>query len=92
MIYPKVMAVKKTCKNLIAQVYSDIADTFQNQISERGIKQKAAFSAAIKLWTELPPEIQARLLDQSLNGSTFIGLVNQVIDARFSKKKSSSKG
>jgi hypothetical protein len=84
------MSDKKSSRKFIAEIYSETADIFQKQVSERGTKQKAAISAAMRLWAELPVEIQARLLDQSLNGSAFIELVNQVIDERISSKKKTS--
>jgi len=66
--------------NLASKVPADIARCFRSQAKERGQKVKTNLAAAAKLWTQLPEEIQARLLNQSLAGDTFIELVRQIAD------------
>ena len=58
-------------KSLGGMMDSAIVDAFNRQLERFGdsIKKKRALSAAVKLWTELPAEIQIRLLDQSMDGN-----------------------
>jgi len=79
------MDEKKTEKLLSADIDSDLADNFLSQADERGYRKKRALAAAIKLWIELPTEIQARLLDLSLDGSSFIELVRKIADEQIAK-------
>ncbi|MBN1126951.1 MAG: hypothetical protein JXA82_18260 [Sedimentisphaerales bacterium] len=85
------MATSKNEKSLIAQVDLGLADKFQAQLAERGQKQKLAMSAAIKLWIELPVEIQARLLDQSMDSSAFISLVREIVDQRIQEGRKAAR-
>ncbi|MCK4959196.1 MAG: hypothetical protein KAT00_07340 [Planctomycetes bacterium] len=69
-------------RNLSGMVDEPLFERFTEQADARGVKVKRAVAAAAKLWVELPPEIQARLLNQSLDESAFIGLVRQIVDDR----------
>lgn len=85
------MGEKISEKSLGGMMPIEIVDAFYRQLERFGdsIKKKRALAAAVKLWTELPTEVQLRLLDQSLDTSAFLDLVNSIIDKRLSKKKSS---
>ena len=67
---------------LSAQIDKAVSDVFLSQAKGRGFKKKAALESAVKLWTSLPPEIQARLMDSSLEETTFIELIHQIVDER----------
>lgn len=71
---------KENGVNLASKVSPEIADAFRSQARSRRQPIKYALAAAAKLWTELPPEIQARLLDQSLSTDGFITIVRQIAD------------
>ena len=79
------MTRQKNEKLLSADVNSDLADLFLEQADKRGYKKKRAFSAAIKLWSELPQEAQGRLIDQSLDANSFVALVQEIVDERIAK-------
>jgi hypothetical protein len=81
------MDEKKFEKLLSAHVDAELCDRFLQQASTRSIVKKRALAAAINLWIELPPEIQARLLDRSTKGSAFVELVNQIVDERIGALK-----
>jgi len=72
-------------KLLGAHVKIELADRFVQQSDERGYKIKRSLFAAAKLWIELPPEVQSRLLDQSLDTNSFIELVRQIADEQIEK-------
>jgi hypothetical protein len=61
------MAYKKTEKTLAGDIPIELFDVFDKQTMERKQPKKAAISSAIKLWTELPSEIQAQILEQSFD-------------------------
>lgn len=76
------MAYKKTETTLTGDIPTSLHETFGKQVEERSQVKKLAIAAAIRLWTELPLEIQAKLLNQSMSGSAFIDLVQQIVDER----------
>ena len=84
---------KKNEKLLSADVDRKIVDNFLSQASKRGFTKKRVLAAAVELWTKLPLEIQARLLDQSLDSGSFTDLVRQIADEQIQKalKKKSAK-
>ena len=41
----------------------------------------------VGLWVQLPEEVQAKLLNQSLDGKTFINLVRQIADEQIKKSQ-----
>jgi hypothetical protein len=71
--------------NLASKVPAKVAETFRKQAQERGQKVKTNLAAAAQLWTQLPEEIQAKLLNQSLDGNSFIELVRQIVDEQIKK-------
>jgi hypothetical protein len=79
------MVQKKNEKLLSADIDCKIVDKFLSQASERGFTKKRALAAAVKLWTELPLEMQARLLSKDTNIDSFTELVRQVVDERIKK-------
>jgi hypothetical protein len=73
---------KKPEKALIAQINVELAEKFQSQLAKRKQMQKYAMTAAIKLWIELPVDVQARLLDESMDANSFVELVRGITDER----------
>lgn len=74
------MAEENFEKLLSADVDSKLADRFLEQADQRGYKKKRSLAAAVKLWVELPEVVQARLLNQSLDGDSLVELVQQILD------------
>ena len=87
------MVQKKSEKLLSADIDRKIVDNFLSQASKRGFTKKRVLAAAVELWTKLPLEIQAKLLDQSLDSGSFTELVRQIADEQIQKaqKKKTSK-
>ena len=79
------MVQKKSEKLLSADIDRKIVDEFLSQASKRGFTKKRVLAAAIRLWTHLPLEIQAQLLDQSIEEESFIHLVRQIADEQIQK-------
>ena len=71
--------------NLASKVPQDVADKFRKQAQERGQKVKTNLAAAVKLWIELPEDVQARLLNQATDSAAFIALVRQIADEQIQK-------
>ena len=69
-------------KNLGGKMNGDLVDRFTKQVDQRSSKIKRSLAAAVKLWIELPQEVQSRLLDQSLDANSLIGLVEEIVDER----------
>jgi ATP-dependent Clp protease adapter protein ClpS len=67
-------------KNLGGMMNSEIVDKFTNQVNERGHKIKRALASSVKLWVELPEEIQVKLLNQSTDSNSFMDIVRKVVD------------
>ena len=61
---------------------SELKDKIDAQVEECGWKIGRVVIGMAKLWAELPPSIQARLLSQSLESDSFIELVQQIVDER----------
>jgi len=74
------MSEKFSEKLLSASIPAQVADAFLEQADERGFKKKRALSAAVKLWAELPREIQANLMDLSLDSSAFVEMVHNIVN------------
>lgn len=79
------MVQKKNEKLLSADIDRPLVDAFLSQASQRGFTKKRVLAAAVKLWTNLPLEIQARLLDQSLEEESFTDLIRQIADEQIQK-------
>lgn len=69
-------------KNLGAMIATDLVDEFTAQVDQRGYKIKRALAAAVKLWKDLPEEIQARLLNQSLDSNSLVEIVQEIVEER----------
>ena len=87
------MVRSKNEKLLSADIDRKVVDNFLSQASKRGFTKKRVLAAAVELWTKLPLEIQAKLLDQSLDSGSFTDLVRQIADEQIQKalKKKSAK-
>ena len=72
-------------KLLSADMDRKLVDDFLSQASQRGFTKKRVLAAAVKLWIQLPREVQATLLDQSLDEDSFIDLVRQIADEQIQK-------
>ncbi len=79
------MVRAKSEKLLSADIDRKIVNTFLSQASKRGFTKKRVLAAAVKLWMELPLEIQAKLLDQSLDSGSFVSLVRHIADEQIKK-------
>ncbi len=69
-------------KNLASVVPAKLANKFRSQAKKRRQHIKYSLAAAVKLWISLPPEIQAKLLNEELEPNSFIALVRQIVDER----------
>jgi hypothetical protein len=79
------MVRAKNEKLLSADIDCKTVDKFLDQASERGFTKKRVLAAAAKLWTELPLEVQARLLSKDTNINSFTELVRQIVDEQIKK-------
>ena len=79
------MVRAKNEKLLSADIDRKVVDNFLTQASKRGFTKKRVLAAAVKLWIELPLEVQAKLLDQSIDGKSFVSLVRQITDEQIKK-------
>jgi hypothetical protein len=79
--------LNKFGKLLSAHIDPELCDHFLQQAHMRCIVKKRALAGAVRLWTELPAEIQARLLDRTAEENTFVDLVGQIVDERLGKPK-----
>ena len=86
-----VMVRAKNEKLLSGDVDSKIVDKFLKQVDSRGFKKKRALAAAVQLWMELPEEVQAKQLNQSLESNTFVELVRQIADEQIKKAVKNTK-
>ena len=82
------MAYKSDEQTLAGDIPAKLFEDFEKQRSERGQVKKAAIVAAIRLWLGLPRDVQARLIDQSLEDSAFIELVQRIVDEHIKTKHS----
>lgn len=76
------MSEIKNAKSLGGMMDALLVDKFTQQIDERGGKIKRSLAAAVKLWIELPADLQGLLLDESLQTDSFIALVRKIVDDR----------
>lgn len=81
------MVQKKSEKLLSADINHKVVDNFLSQASKRGFTKKRVLAAAVKLWTELPLGIQAKLLDQSLDSGSFAEMVRHIADEQIKKSR-----
>ena len=73
--------------NLASKVPPEIAEAFRNQAQKRGQKVKTNLAAAAKLWIQLPEDVQAKLLNQSLDGKAFVEMVRHIADEQIKKAR-----
>jgi len=66
--------------NFGSKIPEEIAAGFREQARQRHQHVKYNLAAAAKLWLELPLEIQARMLDQSLEAGNLRAMVEKIID------------
>ena len=64
---------------LIAHVPEDVGEAFKAQCNERAFLQYRALTAAVRLWTDLPAEVQAQLVNQSMDAGMLIALVREIV-------------
>lgn len=83
--------MEKEEKLLSAHVESSLIDQFLGQAEERGFKKKRVLAGAVRLWVSLPPEIQAKLLNESLTGDSFLSLVQEIVDERMEAGKQAAR-
>jgi len=76
------MSEKKDEKSLGGMIDVSLVDRFIEQVDDRGSKIKRSLAAAVKLWIELPADVQGLLLDESLKTDSFIALVRKIVDDR----------
>ena len=81
------MAYKSDEQTLSADIPAGLFEEFDNQRRDRGQVKKDAVRAMVRLWIGLPEEIQARLLNQVLDGSAFLELVQTIVDERIEAGK-----
>jgi hypothetical protein len=79
------MVRAKSEKLLSADIDCKVVDKFLDQASERGFTKKRVLAAAVKLWTELPLEVQARLLSKDSDIDSFADLVRRTIEEQVKK-------
>ena len=85
------MTIKKSEKNLGGMMDSNLVEEFTSQVDDRGSKIKRSLVAAVKLWIELPAEIQALLLNQSLDANSFVSLIQEIVDERINAGRKSAR-
>ncbi len=76
------MAYKKDEKTLAADIKISVLNKFEKQWKARGQVQKRAVEAALRLWTSLPEDLQARLLAGGSGDDNFVSVVQQIVDRR----------
>ncbi len=76
------MAYKKNEKTLAADIPTGVFRDFEKQRFQRGQIKKQAITAALNLWISLPEDIQARIINKSLDSNALVELVEQILDQR----------
>jgi hypothetical protein len=76
------MAYKKDERTLAADIKISVLNKFEKQWKARGQVQKRAVEAALRLWTSLPEDLQARLLAGGSGDEDFVSVVQQIVDRR----------
>lgn len=79
------MAYRNDEKTLNADIAADLFDLLEKQRRNRGQIKKDAVQAAIKLWVDLPRDIQSSLIDRSLDANSLVILVQEIVDQRIAK-------
>ncbi|MHC4620380.1 MAG: hypothetical protein ACYTEQ_21740 [Planctomycetota bacterium] len=76
------MNEKNSERNLAGMVEAGLADEFSEQADRIGGKIKRHLAAAARLWISLPDDIKIRLLDQSVDATSFVAIVQEIVDER----------
>jgi hypothetical protein len=76
------MNEKNSERNLAGMVEAALADEFSEQADRIGGKIKRHLAAAARLWISLPDDIKIRLLDQSVDATSFVAIVQEIVDER----------
>ena len=79
------MAYNENERTLSADIPEKLFEEFNKQRKKHGQVKKEAVRAMVKLWVQLPEEVQAKLLNQSLDGKSFTRLVSHIADERIKK-------
>ena len=79
------MAYNDNERTLSADIPAELFEEFNTQRKKQGQVKKEAVRAMVKLWVQLPEEVQAKLLNQSLDGKSFTRLVSHIADERIKK-------
>jgi hypothetical protein len=79
------MAYKDNERTLGADIPVDLFDEFNDQCKRLGQIKKEAVRAMVKLWVQLPDEIQAKLINQSLDTDSFVELVSHIANKQIKK-------
>ena len=59
------MAYKKGAVSFHAEVDKDVSDTLKKQLKRRGQVKNDATTAALRIWTALPAELQVAVINES---------------------------
>lgn len=76
------MAYRDDRETLSADIDKTVYDKFQAQWKARRHQKNGAAEAAIRLWVDLPIEVQARLLAADFDANGLVELVQQILDQR----------
>jgi hypothetical protein len=76
------MNEKNSERNLAGMVDAALADEFSEQADRIGGKIKRHLAAAARLWITLPDDVKTQLLKQSVDATTFVALVQEIVDER----------
>jgi hypothetical protein len=60
-VYTTDMSRKKEEKNLGGMMSAEVVDTFSAQVQSRNYKSKRALEAAVRVWVNLPEDVQREL-------------------------------
>jgi len=78
----RVMAYKDNRETLSADIDKTVYEKFQTQWKARRQQKNGAAEAAIRLWVDLPLEVQGRLLAADLDANGLVELVQEILDHR----------
>ena len=79
------MAYREDERTLGVDLPVKLFEEFNSQRKIRGQVKKEAVRAMVSLWVQLPEDAQAKLLNQSLEGKSFISLVRHIADEQIQK-------
>jgi hypothetical protein len=79
------MAYNDNERTLSADIPVELFEEFNSHRKRQGQVKKEAVRAMIKLWIQLPDEIQAKLINQSLDTDSFVELVSHIANKQIKK-------